>query len=77
LGLKLNGTHQILAHADDLKLIDATKEVGSTVNVEKTNDMLLSCYWNADQNWDTEIANRSFQNVSHFNYFGMTVTNQN
>jgi hypothetical protein len=33
--------------------------------------MLVSHYQNADQNRDIEIANRSFE------YFGMTVTNQN
>jgi hypothetical protein len=50
-GLKLNGTHQLLAYADDVivlrdniatintnmeTLIDATKEVGMEINVEKT-----------------------------------------
>jgi hypothetical protein len=54
VGLKLNGTHQLLAYADDVKLlennidtmnkntetlIDASKEVGLEVNVEKTKYM--------------------------------------
>jgi hypothetical protein len=57
VGLKLNGTHQILAYADDVNLlgdnmdaikkntetlIDASKEVGLEINVEKTKYMLLS-----------------------------------
>jgi hypothetical protein len=56
LGLKLNGTHQLLAYADDVNLvgdnihaikdnrdilIDASKEVGLEINVEKTKYMLL------------------------------------
>jgi hypothetical protein len=52
VGLKLNGTHQLLAYADDVNLlrdnidaikkktetlIDASKEVGLEINVERTN----------------------------------------
>jgi hypothetical protein len=51
VGLNLNGTHQLLAYADDLNLLgdnidtinknretltDISKEVGLEVNVEKT-----------------------------------------
>jgi hypothetical protein len=32
---------------------------------------------NADQNRDIKIGNRSFENVSQFQYLGMRVTNQN
>jgi hypothetical protein len=42
-------------------LIDAGKEVGLEINVEKTKYMLLSCHWNAGQNRDIIIANRSFK----------------
>jgi hypothetical protein len=64
VGLKLNGTHQLLISADDVNLlgddidtinsntetvIDASKEVGIEVNTEKTKYM-LSCDQNADQN---------------------------
>jgi hypothetical protein len=57
VGLKLNGTHQHLAYADDVNLlgdnidtinkntetlIDTSKEVGLEVNVEKTKYMLVS-----------------------------------
>jgi hypothetical protein len=73
VGLKLNGTHQLLAET----LIDASKGVGLEINIEKTKYMLLSHHQNADQNWDIKIANRSFENESQFRYLGTTVTNQN
>jgi hypothetical protein len=79
VGLKLNGTHQLLAYADDVNLlgdnidtieknnetlIDASKQVGLEINVEKTKYMLLYRYQNTGQNRDIKIANRSFENVS-------------
>jgi hypothetical protein len=39
--------------------------------------MLLSRHENAGQNHDLKIANRCFENMAQFIYFGMTVTNQN
>jgi hypothetical protein len=91
VGLKLNGKHHLLAYADDVNLlaynidtikknketlIDASNEVGLEKNVERTKYMLLSLHQNASQNFDIKIANRSFENVSHFKCLGMTVTNQ-
>jgi hypothetical protein len=103
--MKLNGTHQLLAYADDVNLlgdnvdtinkntkqkqtpwplvrntktlIDASKEVGLEVNVEKTKHMLVSSDQNAGQNREIKIGNRSFGNVSQFKYLGTTVTIQN
>jgi hypothetical protein len=84
VGLKLNGTHQFLAYADDVNplgddtntvnrnietLNDASTEVGIEVNVEKTKNMLVSRDQNADQNRDIKIGNRSFQKVSQFKYW--------
>jgi hypothetical protein len=65
VGLKLNGTHQLLAYIDDVNLlgdhidtvkkntetlVDANKEVGLVTNVEKTKYMLLFHHQNAGQN---------------------------
>jgi hypothetical protein len=90
--LKLNGTHQLLAYVDDVNLlgdnigtinknketlIDASKEAGLKVNVEKTKYTLVSRDQNAGQTREIKIGNRSFENVSQFNYLGLTVTNQN
>jgi hypothetical protein len=92
VGLKLDGTHQLLVYADDVNLlgdnidtvkknteslIDASKEIGLEINVEKTEYMLLSHHQNIAQNLDIKVANRSFENVSQFKYLGTTVTNQN
>jgi hypothetical protein len=67
VGLKLNGTHELLAYPDDVNLlgdsiatinentetlIDASKEVGLEVNVEKTKFLLVSHDQNAGQNLD-------------------------
>jgi hypothetical protein len=64
-GLKLNGTYKLQAYADDVNLlgdnidtinkstqtlINASKEVGLEVNVEKSKYMLVSRFQNAGQN---------------------------
>jgi hypothetical protein len=92
VGLTLNGTHQLLAYADDVNLLgdnmdtikkntdtifDASKEVGLEINIEKTKYMLLSSHQSVSQNWDMKIGDRSFDNVSQFKHLGMTVTNKN
>jgi hypothetical protein len=92
VGLKLNGTHQLLDYADDVNLLGenkdavkknaetlnhASKEVGLETNVEEAKYMLLSRHQNVGQNRDIKIANRLFENVSQFKYLGTTATNQN
>jgi hypothetical protein len=72
VGLKLYGTHQLLAYADDVNLlgvdrdtrnintetlIDASEEIGIEVNVEKTKYRLVSRDQNSDQNQDIKIRN--------------------
>jgi hypothetical protein len=58
-------------------LIDSSKEVGLEVNTEKTKYMLLSHHYNAGQNHDIKIANRSSENVAQLKSLGTTVTKQN
>jgi hypothetical protein len=92
VGLKSNGTHQLLAYADDVNLlrdnihtikkttetlIHASKEVGLEINPEKTKYMLLSRHQNAGQNHEIKIGNRCFENVAQFKYLGTTVKNKN
>jgi hypothetical protein len=58
-------------------LIDASKEVGLEINIEKTKYMWLSRHQNVGQNREIKMANRSFENVSQFKYLGTTVRNRN
>jgi hypothetical protein len=92
VGLKLNGTHQLLVCADDVNmlgdnvdtikkstetLIGNSNKFGLEVNSEKTKYMLLSRHQNGRQNHDIKIGNRWFENVAKSKYFRVTVTNPN
>jgi hypothetical protein len=90
-GLKLNGTHQLVAYADDVNivgeivsiikkntktLLDASMEVGLEVNPQKTKYMLMSRSQKTGQKCSIEIANRSFEDFAKFKYLGTTLTDQ-
>jgi len=90
--LKLNGTHQLLAYADDVNtlggsvdtikknaeaLVAATKETGLEVNAHKTNYMTVSRDHNAGRIHSIKIDNSSIEKVEEFKYLGTTLTNQN
>jgi hypothetical protein len=70
-GLKLNGTHQLLAYADEVNilgenidsiqkktkaLLDAGKKVGLEVNSEKTKYMLVSRCQKAGEGQSIKIS---------------------
>ena len=90
--LKLNGTHQLLAYADDVNILGgsahtvkeneeallvATKEIGLKVNTDKTKYMVMSRDWNAGRGHSVKIDNNSTERVEEFKYLGTTLTDQN
>jgi hypothetical protein len=90
--LKLNGTHQLLAYADDVDilggsvhtvrenaeaLVVATKEIGVEVNADKSKYMVTSRGRNAGRSHSMKTDNRSIEKVKGFKYLGTTLTDQN
>jgi len=91
-GLKLNGTHQLLAYVDDVNilggsmhtlkenaeaLVAATKEIGLEVSADKAKYMVMSRDQNARRIHSVRIDNSTFERVEEFKYLGTTLTNQN
>jgi UDP-2,3-diacylglucosamine pyrophosphatase LpxH len=92
IGLDLNGTRQILVHADNVNLLDdsvntikqntktlleASRDIGLEISSEKTKYMIMSCHLNSGQNQNTRRSNESFENVAKFRYLETLLTNQN
>ena len=91
-GFKLNGTHQLLAYADDINipggsihtlkenaesLVAATREIGLEVSADKTKYMVMSRDQNAGRIQSAMIDNSTFESVEKFKYLETTLTNQN
>ena len=91
-GLKLNGTQQLLAYANDVNilggsvrtvkknaeaLVAATKEIGLEVNAHKTKYMTVSRDQNKERIHSMKMDNSSIERVEEFKYLGTTLTNEN
>ena len=80
--MKLNGTHQLLAYADDVNilgggihtlkenavaLVAATREIGLEVSADKTKYMVVSRDQNAERNHSVRIDNSTFERMEELN----------
>jgi len=92
LGLDMNGTHQVLAYADDVNLIgddirtvernadmllNACMDIGIGVNTRKTKYMEIECHRGMIANAYIKVVSNSYENEETFKCLGSLLTNQN
>ena len=88
VGLKLNGTHQLLAYVDDVNilgrsvhsvkqnaeaLVVATKETRREINADKTKYLIMSRDQNVGRSYSMKIDNNFIESVEEFKYLGTTL----
>jgi len=88
-GLKLNGSHQLRAYADDVTilrgsvhtvkknaqpLVAATKEIGLEVNAHKTKYMTVFRDQNAGRIHSMKMDNSPIERMEEFKYLGTILT---
>jgi hypothetical protein len=81
--LTLNGTHQLLVHANDVNIVGeciyslikntyssvvSSKETGLEVNADKTKYVVISSFQNVGRIHNMKIDNRTFESVKEFKY---------
>jgi hypothetical protein len=85
LRLDTNGTHQVLAYADDVNLIEgnanvllnACKDIGLSVNTGKTKYMEIGRHRGNIANEHITVGSSSHEKVKTFKYLSSLSTNQN
>jgi hypothetical protein len=78
MGLKLNGTRQLLFYVDDVNLLgDKIRELSGSKQRKVSVYIYMSRHQNTGQNRNIKIASRSFENITKLKYLGTIATDHN